>query len=1154
MKTKKFIINILISILCCFSFASVKEDVLSVDASSVINPPESIPEAYQNVPITGTFTQPITLSYNAGEQTTFNINFNSCNVNVSGDLFLVSCSSVSYVSYDPIFRITVSGDCTVNATGNIFAFFSYYNCSLTLSSGSSITFTSNNPIIPAGRSITINNAIDEYGHTKGASLAGRKNLSLSYLNHTHSANSERFVIASEEYSPTWSVNGQRKCYYCNYCSKDFVDIGTDYEFKNETNWIIPACQDYSTHYHPMSSTCTTNGHSEYYECSDCGRLYDRNYEETTQEAITISSLSCEHNWEWMDNSPSNCSVYGLKSHYHCTTCNAVYFAPDNTSANMPSSTQTTGLVTPEELGDKLGNTAYYNPLNESHSYQKVEEIPSTCTTDGTQEHYVCSECGSIAVLENNEYVETTLDLLTIYATGHAYGTPTYAWSEDYSSCVARMVCVNDPTHVIQEQATIVDTITQQCDCEHDELTTYQAKFMNAAFDYQYKRDVVTKLKTGHNYEITYEWGENNKICVATAVCRNNQNEIITEEVETNITVNQRLSCTESEIITYVATFENALFNNQIKENVLTREAIGHNYTLVFAKEATCVENGNIEFYYCSNCGQLFILNDNEYQEATIEEVTIYATGHVFTIIEEKLPDCMHEGNHIQYYCEHCHKYYESSDSYQSLENGSDSLITYNDPNRHTGNNHLENRVNPTTEKEGYSGDLYCECGTLIEKGHYLDKIVVTENEEENEEVKEILTDNISNLITNNENISEEEAQKVEDALEKIDVQQALTISETATQQYEDLADLFDGKSEEEKVEVQEGVELTKKEAEEIVSSAITSAVLISASEKETTTKVEEVVSSLPTDSSINLSDTVNDFYTRVMNEILYGNPNGPTKQNSKKRYANDNQSNGIDYSVSAETYAKALEFYDTSVNNMVNATMKVRECSGETLKEELNIYIAGISVQSFRDFDRAAADEEFYNMAYKAILISLQESTLANLEKAYNNEKVNKTGTALQEITDTYNSECEQVRKLHLLDDIADEDCDGCFEDMIFEVMRQKYVTLINKKYENQELTADEYNECLAYTLNTAAFEDEYKRIFRNWCLQLEDTSKVQISLEELSNAVIDNSVNKITVKKAIKSELSLNEIILISAFGVCLIALLCFLYFFNKKNGKGVN
>ena len=58
--------------------------------------------------------------------------------------------------------------------------------------------------------------------------------------------------------------------------------------------------------------------------------------------------------------------------------------------------------------------------------------------------------------------------------------------------------------------------------------------------------------------------------------------------------------------------------------------LDHEHTLVKtdAKEATCTEDGNVEYYTCSTCGKIY-LNADGSAEVTIDETVIPATGHSF---------------------------------------------------------------------------------------------------------------------------------------------------------------------------------------------------------------------------------------------------------------------------------------------------------------------------------------------------------------------------------------------------------------------------------------------------------------------------------------------------------------------------------------------
>ncbi|MCD8056579.1 MAG: glycosyl hydrolase 53 family protein, partial [Clostridiales bacterium] len=69
-----------------------------------------------------------------------------------------------------------------------------------------------------------------------------------------------------------------------------------------------------------------------------------------------------------------------------------------------------------------------------HSWDEgTVTIAATCTETGIKV-YTCSECG-----------QTKIEI--IEATGHTYGSPSFTWSEDYSTCTAVFTCENDSSHV-----------------------------------------------------------------------------------------------------------------------------------------------------------------------------------------------------------------------------------------------------------------------------------------------------------------------------------------------------------------------------------------------------------------------------------------------------------------------------------------------------------------------------------------------------------------------------------------------------------------------------------------------------------------------------------------------------------------------------------
>ncbi len=97
-------------------------------------------------------------------------------------------------------------------------------------------------------------------------------------------------------------------------------------------------------------------------------------------------------------------------------------------------------------------------------------VAPTCVTDGKESDTVCSVCGV-----------TLATGKTIAQTGHKYGTPTYTWSKDGKTCIAKRVCANNGTHIETENGTITNKVKTPATYTTKGTTTYTATFKNTAF-------------------------------------------------------------------------------------------------------------------------------------------------------------------------------------------------------------------------------------------------------------------------------------------------------------------------------------------------------------------------------------------------------------------------------------------------------------------------------------------------------------------------------------------------------------------------------------------------------------------------------------------------------------------------------------------------
>ena len=121
------------------------------------------------------------------------------------------------------------------------------------------------------------------------------------------------------------------------------------------------------------ATCIAGGMKAHYKCTVCGKYFDADKNETTEEALkTPISPYYGHSFGfWVEEQYATCQAPGRKGYKHCSICNKYYDA---------SNKEITDWVIPVNPdGHELGDL--------------VAEVPATCKDTGVKEHRDCRLCG-----------------------------------------------------------------------------------------------------------------------------------------------------------------------------------------------------------------------------------------------------------------------------------------------------------------------------------------------------------------------------------------------------------------------------------------------------------------------------------------------------------------------------------------------------------------------------------------------------------------------------------------------------------------------------------------------------------------------------------------------------------------------------------------
>lgn len=141
----------------------------------------------------------------------------------------------------------------------------------------------------------------------------------------------------------------------------------------------------------------------------------------------------------------------------------------------------------------------------------------------------------------------------------------------------------------------------------------------------------------------------------------------------------------------------------------------HNLVYQKANNATCINAGNKEYYFCNNCFKYFQDKDGK-QQISGESVTIPANGvHALEYHSKEEPNCIHGGKKAYYYCTGCYQYFLDQEGKQKVAEA--DLILPTEPQNHTMRYIEGYEATCTNEgRKGYYICDYCQQIFLDEKG------------------------------------------------------------------------------------------------------------------------------------------------------------------------------------------------------------------------------------------------------------------------------------------------------------------------------------------------------------------------------------------------------------------------------------------------------
>ena len=155
-------------------------------------------------------------------------------------------------------------------------------------------------------------------------------------------------------------------------------------------------------------------------------------------------------------------------------------------------------------------------------------------------------------------------------------------------------------------------------------------------------------------------------------------------------------------------FADAEGENEITLDSTVVEALGHDVEQVAAVEATCTTDGNIAYYECKVCHELF--EDEEATKPIDEADTVIAAKHDFINVPAKEATCTAEGNIAYYECKVCHELFKDADATEGIEK-EDTVVA---KKAHTPET-ISGKAATCTETGLTDGSKCSVCGTILKE-------------------------------------------------------------------------------------------------------------------------------------------------------------------------------------------------------------------------------------------------------------------------------------------------------------------------------------------------------------------------------------------------------------------------------------------------------
>ena len=443
-----------------------------------------------------------------------------------------------------------------------------------------------------------------------------------------------------------------------------------------------------------AKTCAEDGNKEYWTCEHCGKYFlsdDANPETAKAVELSETVIPASHKLTKVEAKAVTCTENGNKEYWTCEHCKKYFLSDDANPATATAVEQSETII----------------PALKHKNATTRDAVEPNGTKPGYSGDRYCPDCDTVLEKGYTYWNEGNLTwkldadgTLTISGTGamknYDYDNPSPVYN---NSNVKKVVIEDGVTSIGNAAFSYCSNLTSIM------IPDSVASIGNYAFNGCSSLTSITILDS-----ITIIGKDAFFNCSSL----------------TSITIPDSITSIGESAFSYCSSLKTISLSckSTLKKSDFGDQADLVSYTShilkkTAAKAKTCAEDGNKEYWTCEHCKKYFLSDDTnpETAKAVEQAETVIPASHKLTKMDAKDATCTESGNKEYWTCEHCKKYFLSDDANPETAKAVEQSETVIPALKHK-NATTRGAVKPTETAPGYSGDRYCpDCNTVLEKGY-----------------------------------------------------------------------------------------------------------------------------------------------------------------------------------------------------------------------------------------------------------------------------------------------------------------------------------------------------------------------------------------------------------------------------------------------------